>query len=174
MHVVARVNFLVKTAHLVKKSGVYNYQGCKIPLPSNFNFEFLQKELAQYHNKQVIKFLKYGFPVDCKVKGVDPGIPNYDKGATEFGAQVKSLLQKEVKLGGFLGPFEKPPFTEPRYSPLNSVPKKDSQDRGLILDLSYPPGNSINDGIDKDWYLGVYDKLQLPSLDQLVERVMAL
>ena len=59
-------------------------------------------------------------------------------------------------------------------SPLNSVPKKDSQERQLILDLSFPEGNLINDGIEKDWYLGECDKLVLPSVDRLVERIMAL
>lgn len=32
-------------------------------------------------------------------------------------------------------------------SPLNTVPKKDTTDRRVILDLSWPPGTSVNDGI---------------------------
>ena len=56
-------------------------------------------------------------------------------------------------------------------SPQNSVPKKETSDRRLILDLSFPEGNSINDGIPKDEYLGVMDKLSIPSVDELVEKV---
>ena len=73
-----------------------------------------------------------------------------------------------------MGPFLFPPFGDPRYSPLNSVPKKDSSERRLILDLSFPSGRSINDGISKDWCQGFYDKLSLPSLDDLVCKVVAL
>ena len=73
-----------------------------------------------------------------------------------------------------LGPFVLPLVKEVCYGPLNSVPKKDSKDRCLILDLSFPEGNSINDGIQKDWYQGVEEKLQLPSLDRLVQKIVNL
>ena len=59
-------------------------------------------------------------------------------------------------------------------SPLNSVPKKDSGDRRLILDLSFPEGNSINDGIPKDEYLGHWEKMSLPSVDDLAEKIAEL
>ena len=52
--------------------------------------------------------------------------------------------------------------------------KKDSDRCRLILDLSLPEGNAINDGIDKDIYLGEEEKLVLPSIDSLAERVMKL
>ena len=50
-------------------------------------------------------------------------------------------------------------------------PKKDSQDRRLILDLSLPDKKAINDGIDKDKYLTCTEKLKLPSVDALADRV---
>jgi hypothetical protein len=34
------------------------------------------------------------------------------------------------------------------------VIKKDSVERLVTLDLSYPVGNSINDGISQEYYLG--------------------
>ena len=42
------------------------------------------------------------------------------------------------------------------------------------MDLSYPEGNSINDGIDKDWCLGQFKKLELPSVDNLADKVFKL
>ena len=90
-----------------------------------------------------------------------------------FPTQMRAILKKEVETGAAIGPFSNLPFGEETYySPLNSVPKRGSQDRRLILDLSYPPGNSINDSIAKDWYLGEYEKLTLPSIDALVRRIM--
>ena len=35
-------------------------------------------------------------------------------------------------------------------------PKRDSQDRQIILDLSFPPGESVNDGMVKDNYMGAH------------------
>ena len=41
----------------------------------------------------------------------------------------------------------------------------------MILDLSYPPGNSINDGINKNKYLDRNIELSFPNVDSLVEIV---
>ena len=101
-------------------------------------------------------------------------MPKNHKGARDFLAEVRTILNKEVEMGGILGPFSKSPFDSPRFSPLNSVPKRDSDERRLILDLSFPQGVSINDGIQKDFYLGEFSKLQLPSVDQLVTRIVQL
>jgi hypothetical protein len=50
----------------------------------------------------------------------------------------------------FLNPFD----CQFKISPLNSVTKKDSSERRVILDLSFPTGCSVNDNISKDIYLG--------------------
>ena len=39
-------------------------------------------------------------------------------------------------------------------SPLNSLPKKDTAKRRIILDLSFPINDSVNTYISKDEYLG--------------------
>ena len=159
---------------MIKQSKFFNFQYCRIPLPTKFNFEFIENQLQDYHDKQVVELLKFGFPVDCQPTETDLGVPSNHKGATEFNEQVQALVNKEVSLGGVIGLFEAPPFENPCFSPLNSVPKKDSQERRLILDLSYPSGFSINDGIHKDIYLGEWAKLKLSSLDQFAEKVMEL
>ena len=56
-------------------------------------------------------------------------------------------------------------------SPLNTVPKKDSEDRRIILDLSCPIGGSINDYVSKDFYVGQKITLSYPGVDQLVSIV---
>ena len=42
------------------------------------------------------------------------------------------------------------------------------------MDLLFPHGNSINDGIPKDEYLGDSSKMTLPSVDQLAEKVASI
>jgi hypothetical protein len=40
-----------------------------------------------------------------------------------------------------------------KISPLNTVTKKDSIERRVILDLSFPEGQSVNEFISKEFYL---------------------
>ena len=108
----------------VKASGKYNFQECRLQLPSKFNFDFIEQELVDYEDSKIVDMLKFGFPVDCTLKKFNPGIPSNHKGAMEYIDEVKKLVLKEVHLGGFLGPFTTPPFQNPWFSPLNSVPKK--------------------------------------------------
>jgi hypothetical protein len=45
-------------------------------------------------------------------------------------------------------PFKNNPFVnELKISPLNTVTKRDSPERRVILDLSFPSGKSVNDHI---------------------------
>ncbi|XP_066444898.1 uncharacterized protein [Eleutherodactylus coqui] len=59
-------------------------------------------------------------------------------------------LLKEVELGRMAGPFREPPFVNLRVSPLGLVPKKEAGKFRLIHHLSYPSGESVNDGISKE------------------------
>ena len=44
-----------------------------------------------------------------------------------------------------LGPFKCNPFESGiKISPLNSLPKKDTVERRVILDLSFPKGNAVS------------------------------
>lgn len=50
-------------------------------------------------------------------------------------------------------------------------PKKDSDQRRIIIDLSYPSGKAVNDGIDTGNHFGTNITYSLPSISDLVERV---
>ena len=69
-----------------------------------------------------------------------------------------------------MGPFRDNPFQSGiKVSPLNSVPKKDSSERRVILDLSFPKGASLNNFISKDEYLGEKIELVYPKVDNFVQ-----
>ena len=58
---------------------------------------------------------------------------------------------KEVELGRYAGPFEKPPFEHYVQSPIGLVPKDKGLKTRLIFHLSYPKqGESVNSGIPKE------------------------
>ena len=67
-------------------------------------------------------------------------------------------------------PFKKNPFGKvTRFSPLDTRPKKDSTDKRVTLNLSYPfEGNSINSSINMTEYSKKEDmKVKYPSVDNL-------
>ena len=97
------------------------------------------------------------------------------RGALTFPDQVNAYLSKEVQLGRIAGPFDKAPFMQGFVlSPLNTVEKRDSEERRVIVDLSWPSGHSVNDGIPSDSYLGAPLSLRYPTIDDIVDAVITL
>ena len=166
--------FWLRAHEKIKESGVFNFQCCRIVLPSNFNFPFLEQHLVNYRDKEIIQFFKYGFPLSHDGTTGCSEVPTNHKGATQFPVKIREALRAELERGSVVGPFQKSPFEGACFSPLNSVPKKDSDKCRLILDLSFPEGNSFSEGIDKDSYLEIEEKLVLPSIDQLADRISKL
>ena len=93
-------------------------------------------------------------------------------GATDYPEEMKQYLQKECKKQAVVGPFNKNPFNSVlRISLLNLVPKKETDERRVILDLSFPKGNGINDFINKEEYLGEKMLTVYPNVDDLVQLI---
>ena len=81
----------------------------------------------------------------------------------------------ELDRGAVIGPFAGNPFSRPIVvSPLNSVPKANSAERRMILDLSWPSGSSINDAIPDGIYLSQPYSLVYPTIDTIADRVASL
>ena len=59
-------------------------------------------------------------------------------------------------------------------SPLNTVEKRDSEERRVIVDLSWPSGHLVNDGTPSDSYLGAPLSLRYPTIDDIVHAVVTL
>ena len=106
----------------------------------------------------------------------DP-IPNTHNhlGATQFPQSVNEYLSTEINARATMGPFTIPPFLQCiGISPISTRPKKESGKRRIILDLSFPPGGSVNDSIEKNWYCGEEVKLKYPMIDTLASRILEL
>ena len=160
----------------VRKSGIPNYRGCKIPVFSKINCEYMDRMLHDYHDKQIVELMRYGAPI-----GYEGAVPNScqsqvsfvrnHSGANLFPEDIDRYITKERKYKAVLGPFDDNPFSSPiMLSPLNSCPKSDGS-RRVIVDLSYPIGDSVNSGISKDMYEGEVCSLTFPRVDDLVERI---
>ena len=80
---------------------------------------------------------------------------------------VTEALMKEVSRGHTAGSFLSPPLPTLQCSPLGLVPKKDGS-WCIIMDLSSPPGSSINNFISKEDYT-----LHYTTFDQAVPLVFS-
>ena len=160
----------------INSSGEPNYLGVQIPAVSKLNIPFLKSHCHRSDDELTIKFLQYyGCPigVDKSVKLSTKPVSNH-KGAREFPEQINAYLSKECQLGACLGPLQESPFTQPCHiSPINSVEKRGSSDRRVIVDLSFPKnGGSVNSAIRNELIAEEAITLRYPTIDNLVDLVV--
>ena len=148
---------------------------CRLPVPFTLQIYTWRELLQDYEDSVVCDFLEFGWPV-----GFMPTIlPVFDlrthPGALLFSEQVTAYLTKDISLGRVAGPFDAVPFTDGFVvTPLNTVPKRDSAERRVIVDLSWPCGTSVNDGIPSGSFLGEPIALSYPTVDSIVDAVISL
>lgn len=140
---------------MVFASGLPNYLSARLPVPSKLKTDLWWDLLRVYPDNIVCEFLEFGWPVGY----TRDTLPIFDlrthHGASNFPDTVQQYLDREVDLGRVAGLFVSPPFTDGFVvSPLNTVEKHDSVERQVIVDLSWPCGSSVNDGIPSDSFLG--------------------
>ncbi|WAR27316.1 hypothetical protein MAR_013020, partial [Mya arenaria] len=173
---------LVRTHELVKRSGKFNFEGCRIKINDKINTDYLRCLFAnfEYKDTAVCDLLEFGFPIgfvgneDCFQKCKEAWQYKTYKGAEEFPVQINAYLRKELEFKAIIGPFKSNPFSSNLLiSPLNSVPKHMSGERRVILDLSSHSGGSVNDFVPKDVYLGESVTLMFPKIDDFVKLVLA-
>ena len=111
--------------------------------------------LVQY----ICNGLTFGFDIGYSGP-ISPGASKNLRSAYDHSSEVNEALNKELTRGHTLGPYHIPPFKNFHISP-----KKDGFYR-LILDLSSPRGESINDGIDPEEY-----SVHYTSFDEAVDMV---
>ena len=144
--------------------------------------DFIRSWLHDYKDPLLCEFLEFGFPIGAvDTNSLLSDINKKDiwkfrnhKGANDFPDEINKYFQKEIANNAILGPFRSNPFSSGiKISPLNSVPKKDTDERRVILDLSYPKGRAVNDHISKTEYLGDKMELIFPKVDDFVQLIKA-
>lgn len=107
--------------------------------------------LLGYPDEIIWEFLEFGWPIGY----VSDTLPIFDlrthRGTLDFPDQVNAYLSKELELSRIAGPFDTVPLAQGFVvCPLNTMEIRDSEERRLIVDLSWPCGHSVNDGIPSD------------------------
>ena len=152
----------------VHSSGLPNFLGARIPLQHNLHIAAWRRYLSIYNDPELPEYLEYGFPLGYTLGHTPVSSPMNHSSALCYPSHVNHYIATESHAHALCGPFPYPPF-EPSFqiNPLMTAPKKHSEMRRVILDLSHPEGASVNYGIPRDTYLGVPYKLHLPSAQDL-------
>lgn len=149
-----------------------NYLGARIPLASDLNIEQWRWHLQGYHDEHLCDFLEFGWPLGYHADNRPETVEDNHPSAKAHNEHVEKFVQVEMEHKAILGPFAHPPFVPwSRISPIMTRPKRDSEDRRIIIDLSYPVGMAVNDGIQTDNHFGNNITYSLSSISDLIERV---
>ena len=165
----------ISMAIVIRSTGLPNYKQARLPVHSNLNIEAWERLLVNSPNTRLLDYLKFGFPLSLfnHESLHNREVVNHFS-ALQHPKAVIEHLHKEVDLGAILGPFDNIPHHEFHCSPLLTRPK-DLNKRRVILNLSYPSTNSVNDNVTRNLFdgqqfllkLGIYVWTQ-PTLLNLV------
>ena len=162
----------IEIANIIRDTGVPNYKVARIPIISNLNVEAWEKELCDYPDKHLLQYIKFGFPLSISHPNLltNTKVANHHS-ALQYPEAIDKYIAKEQSYGTISGPSIH--INSPHYhcSPLLTRPK-DINDRRVILNLSYPKGQSLNDHVDKLNFNGRSFTLKFPSVDDVVGRIL--
>ena len=117
--------------------GLPNILGAKFLLLSSFNFDEWDQLVHTYADTETIAFFKDGFPTSyqgtiCTPSGTSTHLQHV--------TWIDKYVDKMVSYGAMLGPFSQCSFRPwCQTDPFLTRPQKDSPDRRVIMDLSWPP-----------------------------------
>ena len=96
------------------------------------------------------------------------------KSAIEYPRDIEAYLTEELQFKAIVGPFDHHPCPGGHISPFLTIEKPNYDNRRVIVDLSWPLGQSVNAGIDKTSYLGTDFLLTLPTIDHITDQLKVL
>ena len=162
------------TAHkLIRQSGVPNFLGLRIPVSTQLKVEAWRHHLMGYWDQQLIDLIQYGFPLDFH-RNCTLGLTlDNHTSANDHASHVAKYIKEELQFGAMIGPFDKKPCTL-HISPFMTWEKAQSEVRHTIIDLSWPKGQAVNDGVDKNVYLGGEFQMHYPTVDKIVKQLNAI
>lgn len=159
----------------IKSSEQPNYVAARLQVDSDLNLDAWDAALVNYHDQELCGFLRYGWPVGYHRSVPPTTTEDNHHSAHAHMSHVQQFITKELGFGAILGPFDDPPFVPwMRSSPVMTRPKKESTERRVIVDLTFPLGEGVNAGIDIKDYFGKDVTYTLPSIGDLVTKLQLL
>ena len=129
-------------AHVaVRESGKYNFEGCRIPIPTRISFEWMKAALGSeisFKELRTLDLIKYGIPINCSPNvGVKRPQKNHYS-AISFKEAINDYLNKNVQCQAMLGPFMDSPIADLSFSPLMTVRRRRSRSAESSLISLFP------------------------------------
>ena len=149
----------------------HNFMEAQIEIESQLNPDVWDKYLKNYWDKQLPLLIRYGFPLDFDNASPLQHEENNHASANLFTKDVSHYLQEEMGFKAILGPFDAPPIKNLHIYPFMTRPKPSSDHRRVIIDLSFPKGQSVNQGVSSDQYLNTSFILSLPTIDNITQKI---
>ena len=164
----------LKIHEIISKSGTYNFLHCQMQVHSELNADVWEQYLDEYWDTQLKYLIRYGFPLDFnKSIQLSYKLGNHGSG-NKFPEDIKAYLTEEMEHKAILGPFPSPPIPDLHISPFMTREKPGAPHRRVIIDLSFPAGESVNAGVDPEQYLGSKFLLTLPTIDTVTSKLVKL
>ena len=162
---------LAKIYDVVRETGMPNACGARLTLPTELNIPAWEKYLRG-KDELLLAYIKFGFPLGYVGPVSDTVRTDNQPSARAYPAQVRGFIQKEMDLGGIVGPFKSPPFVGwAHVSPIMTRPKATEDQRRIITDLTFSYDKSVNAFIKKNTVLGLTHSHCLPSVDAVVHAI---
>ena len=99
--------------------------GARLSIASGLNIPEWRKMLVDYHDNQIVDYLKFGWPADYTASmPPTPTHTNHTDNPTQLAA-IRRYVQTELARGAMLSPFQETPFNplDPGQ-PHNDMPQK--------------------------------------------------
>ena len=107
-----------------------NAFGAKVPIDTSLNISAWDSRLHDYHDSDIVKFLRYGWPINYTADILPESTLANHPSAISFSEHVDYYITTELEHGAIAGLFIHNPL--PRQlicSPLQTVPKRGSTKR---------------------------------------------
>ena len=91
----SHMQFYLTANRVIRKSGQPNFKKCKMPIPSTFNFDFIEFYLSDYTDNTA-QLLKFGFPLGNVGQTGSTKIPKNHIGA-HFLHKSNKFYSKKLK-----------------------------------------------------------------------------
>ena len=171
-HVGDKVNDPIEQHFRVKSTGIPNFLGARIPIKSQLHVDEWENMLSGYWDKQLIHLIRFGFPIDFNRSSPLTHEDKNHSSAVDYPDDIRAYLSEEIQHGAIIGPYENDPIPNCHFSPFMTREKPNASNRRVIIDLSWPKNNSVNDGVDKNSYLGSEFSLTFPTIDDITNELI--
>ena len=86
---------------------------------SGFNVDFLKKNIEDYHDKQLMDYIRFGYPLNISAKAkIENNAATNHASARYFPEFVATYINTELDAGALIGPLDHPHIRTLRGLPL--------------------------------------------------------